>query len=361
MELQHGALELPWPAPDSSGPGPTETARPLRGLAAVAAASDRLDERNDVEYFDLPCRSVLNRCSSSRMPFDFTINPYRGCEFGCTYCYARYTHEFLELPTEEAFERKIYVKRNAAASLASELARRNGRPLGPIAIGTATDPYQPAERRLGITREILATLARHSALEISITTKSDLVLRDTDLLRKIAERNSLCVNVTVTTLDSALARTLEPRAPEPSLRLTAVARLSEAGLRVGVFGMPILPFLTDDPASLRRLLFGVAEARAHYFLAQVLFLRDCSRPTFFGWLERVRPELVPIYRSIYSKSAYAPVALAEKIKRLIDVLRVPYGLASTSEVLLPRGAIPRGAASPSQIDLFAARATNRTG
>jgi DNA repair photolyase len=333
-----------------------------------------LDARNETTYFELPCRTILNRCAQPRMPFDFTINPYRGCEFGCTYCYARYTHEFLELPAEQAFERQIYVKKDAAQALARELATRR-RPLGPIAIGTATDPYQPAERRLGITRSILEVLARHPGLEVSITTKSDLVVRDLDLLQEIAKTSSIHVNVTVTTLDGALARSLEPRAPVPEQRLQAVARLSQARIRAGVFCMPILPFVTDDPAALRRLLFAAAEARAHFFTAQVLFLKSCSRPTFFRWLEAERPRLVPVYRSIYGRTTYAPAALAQKIKHLVDVLRVPYGLpAHVPRAVSPCPGFPpmptdpdpaSGSLEPAvadrQLGLFGRRGLNRTG
>src|SRR5581483_8083279 len=141
----------------------------LRGIAAMAASGELVGAPRDVECFELPCRRILNRCSSPRMPFDWTINPYRGCEFSCAYCYARYTHEYLELSPSRDFERKIYAKRGAARALARELAKT--RAAGGIAIGSATDPYQPLERRLGLTRSILEELARHPGLRIHITTK----------------------------------------------------------------------------------------------------------------------------------------------------------------------------------------------
>src|SRR5256714_11599997 len=211
--------------PDPSGPR-------LVGIARLAAEGESLRQGHDVEYFTLPVRSLLNRCTSARMPFTWTINPYRGCEFACKYCYARYTHEFMEMRDGVEFEQKIYVKQHAADLLRQEL--RHVKPGEEIAIGTATDPYQPAERRFEVTRAILEEFARHEGLELGIVTKSDLVLRDLDLLRAIAARNSLFVNVTITTLNVSLARLLEPRAPRPDLRLGAVRELNHAGVPAGV-------------------------------------------------------------------------------------------------------------------------------
>src|SRR5881227_4015525 len=161
----------------------------LVGIARLAAEGEAVDEGHNVEYITLENRSVLTRCLSPRMPFVWMINPYRGCEFACKYCYARYTHEFMELRDGLDFERKIYVKQHAAELLRQELRRvKAGEE---IAIGTATDPYQPIERRLEVTRAILEELSRHAGLELGIVTKSNLVLRDIDLLRRIAENNQI--------------------------------------------------------------------------------------------------------------------------------------------------------------------------
>src|SRR5207247_1710918 len=161
------------------------------------------------EYFTLPVRSLLNRCVSKReMPFTWTVNPYRGCEFACKYCYARYTHEFMEMRNGMDFEQKIYVKQHAANLLRQEL--RQVKPGEEIAIGTATDPYQPAERRYEVTRAILEEFSRHEGLELGIVTKSNLVLRDLDLLQEIGRKNDISVHVTITTLNVDLARILEP-------------------------------------------------------------------------------------------------------------------------------------------------------
>ena len=184
----------------------------LIGIARLASEGESLREGHNVEYFTLPSKSLLNRCVSRRqMPFTWTINPYRGCEFGCRYCYARYTHEFMEMRDGMEFEQKIYVKQHAAGLLRHELHRV--KPEEAIALGTATDPYQPAERRYEVTRGILEEFAHHHGFELGIVTKSNLIVRDLDLLQEVARSNKLSVHVTVTTLNDDLARILEPRAP----------------------------------------------------------------------------------------------------------------------------------------------------
>src|SRR5947209_9415430 len=183
----------------------------LVGIARLAAQSELLEAKRAVQYFEIPSRSILNR-TKPNMPFRWTINPYRGCEFGCKYCYARYTHEFMEMEPSD-FEDRIYAKASAAHLLRQELAkidRREG-----IAIGTATDPYQPAERRFGRTREILEVFARERGRHIGIISKSDLIVRDIDLFREIARANVFHIHLTITTLNALLARLLEPRAPRP--------------------------------------------------------------------------------------------------------------------------------------------------
>src|ERR1700690_3788420 len=233
----------------------------LVGIARLASEGESLREGHDVEYFTLPAKSLLNRCVSNRnMPFTWTINPYRGCEFGCRYCYARYTHEFMEMRDGAEFEQKIYVKQHTV-----DLLRRELRRVGPgeaIALGTATDPYQPAERRYEVTRGILEEFARHRGFELRIVTKSNLIVRDVDLLRGVSQNNALSIHITVTTLNVELARILEPRAPRPDLRMDAVRELSEAGLNIGVSSSPVLPGITDSPADLEAVVSAAAAERA---------------------------------------------------------------------------------------------------
>jgi DNA repair photolyase len=285
-----------------------------------------------VEYFTLPARSLLNRCTSNRgLPFAWTINPYRGCEFACKYCYARYTHEFMELRDGAEFERKIYVKQQTA-----ELLRRDLRRVKPgegIALGTATDPYQPAERRYEVTRDILEEFARHRGFELGIVTKSNLIVRDLELLREVARNNLLSVHITVTTMNVELARILEPRAPRPDLRMEAVRQLREAGLEVGVSSSPVLPGITDAPADLEAVVRAAAEAGARHIFAGALFLKPCSAAIFLPFLEAHFPLLVENYRERYQNRAFLPESYAKRISRLVSSLRQKYGIQRND----PRG------------------------
>ena len=297
----------------------------LIGIARIAAASESLREGHNVEYFTLGTRSLLNRVVSRRsLPFTWAINPYRGCEFACKYCYARYTHEFMELRDGVEFERKIFVKQQAAALLRSELKTvKRGEE---IAIGTATDPYQPAERRFEVTLAILEELAKHSGLEIGIVTKSNLVTRDTEILRRIGEHNRIFVNVTVTTVDADLARKLEPRAPRPDLRLEAVRQLNLAGVDAGVICAPVLPEITDRPRDLEALVQAAGEAGARYIFANPLFLKPCSAAVFLPFLEEHFPELVQLYRTRYADRAFLPKGYGQRLSQLMAALRRKHGI-----------------------------------
>ena len=296
----------------------------LVGIARLAADGESLRQGHDVEYFTLPARSLLNRCTGVRMPFTWTINPYRGCEFACKYCYARYTHEFMEMREGVDFERKIYVKQHAAELLRQEL--RQVKPGEEIAIGTATDPYQPAERKFEVTRGILEELVRHSGLELGIVTKSNLVLRDVDLLRQIGRNNRLSVSVTITTLDVELARILEPRAPRPDLRMEAVRRLSLEGIRAGVSCAPVLPGITDSLRNLESLVRATAEAGGQYIFSNALFLKPCSAAVFLPFLQEKFPQLVESYRQRYQDSAFLPKTYGKRISQLMARLREKYGI-----------------------------------
>jgi DNA repair photolyase len=306
-------------------PGWPDPEKPqLIGIARLAAEGESIREGRNVEYFTLPTRSLLNRCVSQReLPFTWTINPYRGCEFACKYCYARYTHEFMEM-SDLDFEQKIYVKQQAAQLLRQEL--RKVKAGEEIAIGTATDPYQPAERRYEITRGILEEFARHSGFELGIVTKSNLILRDAELLREIARRNRLFVNVTITTVNIDLARRLEPRAPRPDLRLEAVRQLNLAGVPAGVICAPVLPGITDAPADLEALVAAAAQSGAKYIFANPLFLKPCSAAIFLPFLEQEFPHLVATYRERYESRAFLPPAYGKRLSQLMAKLRLKYGI-----------------------------------
>jgi DNA repair photolyase len=266
------------------------------------------------------------------MPFTWTINPYRGCEFACKYCYARYTHEFMEMRDGVEFEQKIYVKQHTADLLRRDLRRvKRGES---IALGTATDPYQPAERRYEVTRGILEEFVRHRGLELGIVTKSNLIVRDLDLLREVSRNNVVSVHITVTTLNLELARILEPRAPRPDLRMEAVREISEAGINVGVSCSPVLPGITDSPADLEALVREAAAAGARHIFANPLFLKPCSAAVFLPFIERHFPHLVDNYRRRYQDRAFLPPSYGKRISQLIAVFRQKYGIKRAD----PRGA-----------------------
>jgi len=292
----------------------------------MAAEAIVVDQGHQVEFRALPARSILNHTKSRRrFQFARSINPYRGCEFGCHYCYARYTHEFMELRDPKAFEQQIYIKENAAWLLRQDL-----RTLGPdeaIAIGTATDPYQPIEREAQITRSLLEVLATQRGLRIGLVTKSALVARDIDLFQRIAEHNRITLNLTITTLDTRLARLLEPRAPRPDLRLKTLERLRHAGLRAGVLCCPLLPGLTDSFAAIDSVATGAKLAGACFFHADPLFLKPCSKPVFEEFLAQHFPELLASYQERYREHAFVGAAYRKRIALLVEAVRTNHGWA----------------------------------
>jgi DNA repair photolyase len=324
------------PAADCPPPEFPASPAPLVGIARLAAeapaAGTTRKSLEKPEYFFLSVKSILNRCDSARVPFDWTINPYRGCEFACKYCYARYTHEYMEIDGGE-FERKIFVKQDPAALLARDVERKYSfaskasgyTKAEHIAIGTATDPYQPAEREYGVTRACLEELARREGLSVSIITKSNQIVRDIELLKTIAAKSALTVNITVTTLKPRLARLLEPRAPRPDLRLATVKRLREAGLHVGVSASPLLPGITDADGELEGVAAAAKEAGAEWFWSGVLFLMPASARQFLPFIEAKFPRLAKQYREWYTRNGYAPEEYRRKVSERVRRIRQRFG------------------------------------
>ncbi|PYN89115.1 MAG: radical SAM protein [Candidatus Rokuibacteriota bacterium] len=313
------------------------------GIAAPGMA-ERLgvtvDERRGVEYHQLRSKDLLNKLNARPMPFGWTLNPYRGCEMACRYCFARYTHEFLGLDDRMAFERTIYVKDADRDRLVAELrrARRSGQS---VAIGTATDPYQPAEGKFEVTRRVLEAARMVPGILLSITTKSTLVTRDAALLREISAASDVTVNLSVTTVDAALARRLEPRAPRPDLRFAAMKALTDAGVAARLFIMPILPRLTDDEPNLRALLVAARRAGAIGAESNVLFLRPGTREIFLEFLAIDFPRLVPEYERLYRGSAYAPPDYVREIEERVRRLADEVGLSSRRRADRPDQSSPR--------------------
>lgn len=309
-----------------------------------------IGEQRDISYFGSRAKTLLNGPETTGMDF-WSINPYTGCAFGCAYCYARYAHryaverasasapdvglrhELLEMPPWLAFERRIFVKQNAAEALGAQLrsmaripARwRSLREQG-IAIGTATDPYQPAERRYRVTRSILEVLAGYAGVPVSVTTKSPLVTRDIDLLRRIGECSEVVVHVSLITLDRELARRLEPRSPTPESRLRAIERLRAAGIDAGVFVMPVLPGITDGAEALDALVRRVADAGATHLASHALQLRATARRRYLPFIEQEFPELAPRYRNAYAGGYTVSEKYRAGLRAYMQGLCLKYGV-----------------------------------
>ena len=278
-----------------------------------------VDERRRVEFRSLASVELLNRLTDARMPFGWTVNPYRGCEFGCRYCYARPTHGYLGHVDPDEFEHRIYIKRADDGRLVARLrkARASGEE---VAVGTATDPYQPAEGRFAVTRSVLEAIRRVPGLRVGITTKSPAITRDLGLLREIAATSELMVNISIASKDAALLRRIEPRAPRPDLRLEAMATLTVADVPTRLFAMPVLPFLTDGEAELGALFTAAREAGAREAIWNVLFLRGETHGFFLDFIGKEFPHLLARYRDLYAGGASAESAYRARIEKMAERL-----------------------------------------
>jgi DNA repair photolyase len=307
-----------------------------------------VDRRRGVDFQQLNSENLLNRLTGDTMPFGWTVNPFRGCELGCRYCYARPTHEYLGHGAPEEFEERIYVKQVGSPKLQASLirARDTGQE---IAIGTATDPYQPAEGRFKVTRGVLEAMARVPGLRVGITTKSTGILRDRDVLTRIARSSDLWVNVSLISSDAALLRQIEPRAPRPDLRLEAMRTLSAEGIRTRLFLMPVLPLLTDGEAGLRELLAAARAAGAREAISQALFLRtEMTWRFFLDFVEAEFPWALLRYRALYPRPGNAPAAYREEIDRRVTRLAAQVGFPSRTREERVR---TEGPARPRQLSL----------
>ncbi|MCM2256894.1 MAG: radical SAM protein [Vicinamibacteria bacterium] len=309
-------------------------------------------ERHGVRYRDLATKALLNRCpETSRMPFDWTINPYRGCAMGCRYCYAAYTHEYLGADPQNDFHSLIYVKRGGLEDLERRLPALVARG-ETVALGTATDPYQPGEPALGVTRQVLTRIAAHRGARLAITTKGAAILRDLDLLTHIAGRGHLSIRVSLISTDAALLREVEPWAPPPAVRLEVLRRLRSAGLDAALAVSPVLPALTDAEESLDALL---AAARAHGVARvtwNLLFLRSPTREKYLGWLETAFPRYALAYHRAYASGAYLGGAYLDRMRERMARLCAKHGLAAPVDDLDDETG-PRPAA---QLSLFSSPA-----
>ncbi len=267
------------------------------------------------EITEIRCKSLINRVNAPDYPFRWTINPYRGCRHACRYCYARLTHEYWGMDAGADFERQIFAKINASGVLRQELSRPKWS-REPIAIGTASDPYEPAEAQYRLTRQILETLIefRNPA---SVTTKGTLVRRDVDVLRRLNETAGAQVVFSVGTIDEKIWRQTEPGAPHPMARLEAMQYLVEHGVPAGVLAAPLLPGLSDTAASIDALVAAAAQHRAQFLSGNLLFLRPGSREWFMPFIRESYPHLAPGYARLY-RSEHAPRDYTNSVLALVD-------------------------------------------
>jgi len=304
-------------------------------------------ERSGVEYRELRARSLVNRCDSPRVPFEWTVNPYRGCAMGCRYCYAAYTHEYLGHEAAGSFHSTIYAKSFAPEETLRALAasaRRGER----IALGTATDPYQPGESELGVTRRFLECAVQVRGLRLGITTKGAIILRDLDLLTRIHRRARLSVQVSLNSLDAELLRRIEPWAPPPDVRIEVLHRLAEAGLRVGLSLSPILPGITDQEERLDALIGRAAAVGVRRMWGSLLFLRSPTREKYFDFLAREFPRYLEAYRRAYAGTSHLSGPYRERIEAMVRRLREKHGVSRDDAA--ESGAYAR---LPEQLGLFA--------
>ena len=270
-------------------------------------------------FYEVRAKSILNKVpEASRVPFRWTINPYRGCTHACSYCFARPTHTYLDFNAGADFEREIVVKVNAPELLRNELARPSWRGEH-VALGTNTDPYQWVEGRYRLMPGIWEAM-RDAANPCSILTKSPLLLRDLQLMREINERSEFSAALSVPTLDERAWRATEPHTPNPKARLEAVAELTRSGIKTGVLVAPLMPGINDGPEQVARILELASEAGAAFISGIALHLRGEVRGLFFEWLQENRPDLVPRYRELYRRGAYVP---AEERRRIAELVKDP--------------------------------------
>ncbi|GAB7105580.1 Rv2578c family radical SAM protein [Streptomyces phaeofaciens JCM 4814] len=313
----------------------------LFGADAVTTRTFDTPEFAGITFHEIRARSVLNRVpGASRMPFEWTVNPYRGCTHACVYCFARRTHSYLDLDTGIDFDTQIVVKVNAPEVLRRQLAspRWHGEH---VAMGTNVDCYQRAEGRYRLMPGILAALRDH-ANPFSILTKGTLILRDLDLLKQAAEVTDIGVSVSVGFTDTALWRTVEPGTPAPERRLDVVRVLTAHGIGVGVLMAPVIPFLSDEPAQLRATVQAVAAAGATSVTPLALHLRPGAREWFMAWLGRHHPHLVRRYERLYADGSYAPKWYQRRITRQVHELAEEYGIGPA------RTGMPRRIRPPEQ-------------
>ena len=307
-------------------PTTRDIARQVKEHGGAEGLSDAAHLADGATYQEVICRSALNPVKG--MPFNWTLNPYRGCTHGCHYCFARRYHAQFELNSDDAFSSVILVKRNFVEVLRKELDKPSWK-REYVAVGTATDVYQPIEGQYKLTRMSLEALAL-SRTPAGIITKGPMIVRDKDVLQELSRRAGCTVYVSVPTVDEEAWRTLEPGTAHPLQRLRAVRELNDAGVRAGVLMNPIVPGLTSQPARLEQTIKAIADHGAAFMGTNLLYLKDGTRAHFMNYLEKHFPALATKYRTLY-RGAYAPESYAKEVRGMVKMLQKKYRVARRDE------------------------------
>ncbi|MBA2273599.1 MAG: radical SAM protein [Actinobacteria bacterium] len=304
-------------------------------LFEIARRSFDTPHFHGIEFIEVEAKSIINHVPGNYLPFNWTINPYRGCAHACTYCFARVTHTYMDMDAGRDFESKIVVKVNAPQLVRRELRAKRWKGEH-IAMGTGTDPYQRAEGRYKLMREIIGNLTAYRN-PFSILTKGTLILRDLDLLLEAASVTEVSTAFSIGTLNEDAWRKSEPGTPHPRKRMAAVKKLNEAGIPCGVMVAPILPGITDDPKGLREVVVAALDSGATHVSPILLHLRPGVKEVYMRWLEDAYPDLVPRYMSMYKK-AYATSGEREAVGgEVATILRSLGGVKNPGAPRRPRG------------------------
>ncbi|MEJ8638337.1 MULTISPECIES: Rv2578c family radical SAM protein [Streptomyces] len=327
----------------------------LFGTSAVTTRTFDTPEFRGITFHEVRARSILNRVpGASRMPFEWTVNPYRGCSHACVYCFARKTHSYLDLDTGLGFDSQIVVKINAPDLLRRQLASRQWHGAH-VAMGTNVDCYQRAEGRYRLMPGIISAL-RDRANPFSILTKGTLILRDLDLLVQAAAVTDVGISVSVGFIDETLWRTVEPGTPAPERRLDVVRTLTDHGIGCGVLMAPVIPFLGDRPDQLRATVKAIAASGATSVTPLVLHLRPGAREWFMAWVAEHHPHLVRRYERLYAEGAYAPKWYQRRITRHVHELAAEFGIGPADRGMPRRIRTPEAAVeeavAPTQLTLL---------
>lgn len=285
----------------------------------------------NVKYIEQNCKSILHKINRTNLPFKWGVNPYRGCIHSCIYCYARYTHSYLDLDPKKEFETTIIVKTNAPQILRREFSSPKWKK-DLVNLGSVCDPYQAAEKKYSITREMLKVFKQYHN-PVTIATKSNLILRDLDILSEMTQESYVNIVFSISSINEKIRKEIEPRAASTQQRLQAISILRDSGLKVGVLLMPIVPFLNDSDDELETIFQAIADSKASFVIPGIMYLQGASKTRFFDFIENEHPELIEKYNEFY-KNRSPPLSYKNRKHSLFKILREKYNLDNFNNMMI---------------------------